>query len=296
MTLKHDWAFPIYVSEFCRDQRLGDVTTTQDLKGGAISLTRRLTTASGATLILKQRPQVTQVQPPDDLYAREAESLQTLKAAGMHTPEVFSFGTDYLLIEDLGDAGREGLPWETLGRAVAHLHQHHNDRFGFAHNNYLGLLPQLNPWMDDGYEFFARNRILRFLDVPMSEQTLTREDRAGLERLASRLRQLIPFQPPALLHGDLWRENVVLALDGTPALLDPAVYYGWPEAELSMARQYEGIPRSFFDAYVEVNPLAEGWWDRLEILFVREILSMIAHFGDRYDALAKLRVILDKYA
>ncbi len=79
-------------------------------------------------------------------------------------------------------------------------------------------------------------------------------------------------------------------------MIDPAVYYGWAEAELSMTQQYEGVPRRFFDAYTEVNPLAPGWWERLEILYLREYLSIVAHFGDRYEVMSKIRALLDKFA
>ena len=143
--------------------------------------------------------------------------------------------------------------------------------------------------------FTGKYRVLHFLEVPLTQQTLTTEDRAALERFVSRLPELIPVQPPSLLHGDLWVENVLLGTDGRAAVIDPAVYYGWPEAELAMAQQYPGIPRTFFEAYVEVNPLEAGWWERLEILYIREILSVIAHFGERGIALAHLRAILAKF-
>lgn len=82
---------------------------------------------------------------------------------------------------------------------------------------------------------------------------------------------------------------------GEPAVIDPAPYYGWPEAELSMVRQYPGVPEEFFDAYIEVNPLAEGWRERLEILSIRELLAMTAHVGDTYGTVEKVRALLAKY-
>ena len=280
------------VIEFCRSTGLGEIRATETLKGGAISLTRRLTTNSGAKLILKQS-----AQPPEDLYLREAEGLRALKAAGMHTPEVLLVGSDFMLVEDLGSASRDQLDWQALGRAVAQLHLHTHDQFGFDHDNYLGLLPQYNPWTNDGHVFFGQYRLLRFLEVPLCEQSLSAQDRASLERLVRRLPELIPVQPPSLLHGDLWRENILLGAEGRAAVVDPAVYYGWPEAELAMAQQYPGIPRIFFDAYVEVNPLEPGWWERLEILYLREILSCIAHFGgERNNTLGQLRAILARFA
>ena len=61
-------------------------------------------------------------------------------------------------------------------------------------------------------------------------------------------------------------------------------------------RQCGGVPDAFFAAYNEVNPLQEGWWERLEILYIREYLSVIAHLGDYGDIVPRLRALLDKFA
>jgi fructosamine-3-kinase len=50
-----------------------------------------------------------------------------------------------------------------------------------------------------------------------------------------------------------------------------------------------------FDAYVEVHPLLPGWWDRLEVYFLREELSMTWHFGNRYGSHDRLRALIAKY-
>jgi fructosamine-3-kinase len=259
------------------------------LKGGQISLTRRLNTDSGS-LILKQSRGA-----PPDMYALEAESLRVLRGAGLRAPDVLAVSPDYLLLEDVGNVPRESIDWEALGRAIARLHQNHNTRVGFDHDNYLGLLPQLNGWMEDGYAFFAEQRVLRYLREPLCQQTLTAEDQRRIERLMARLPDLIPPQPASLLHGDLWSENILADRDGVPTVIDPAVYYGWAEAELAMVRQCGGVPDAFYAAYNEVNPLQEGWWERLEILYIREDLSVIAHFGNWEPTLQRIRALLDRY-
>jgi fructosamine-3-kinase len=83
--------------------------------------------------------------------------------------------------------------------------------------------------------------------------------------------------------------------EGVPSLIDPAVNYGWAEAELSMTRQYRKVPRAFFDAYVEVRPLAEGWWERLELLYLRQIMAVLAFFGNQYNTVQELRGVLDTF-
>ena len=82
---------------------------------------------------------------------------------------------------------------------------------------------------------------------------------------------------------------------GVPTVIDPAVYYGWAEEELALVRQCGGVPDAFYAAYNEVNPLADGWWERLEILYIREDLSVIAHLGDVGIAHQRIRALLDKF-
>jgi fructosamine-3-kinase len=36
----------------------------------------------------------------------------------------------------------------------------------------------------------------------------------------------------------------------------------------------------FFDAYQELNPSPPGWLDRMPVLFLRELMSGLAHGGD----------------
>lgn len=282
---------PLEVTEFCATQGLGGAVSMQPLKGGAISSTHRLVTATKVPLILKQSRQA-----PPALYARERDGLQTLRAAThLRVPVVYAVGPTFLLLEDLGTAPPQAQYWEAFGHALALQHQQTNPYFGFAHDNYLGLLPQHNPWMADGHAFFAQHRVLRYLDTPLCQHSLTVQDQQALERFAARLRDLVPAQPASLLHGDLWKENMAVGPQGEPAMIDPAVYYGWPEAELSMVRQYPGVPDTFFAAYREIHPLIDGWMERLELLFIREWLSIIAHFGNRHGTVEKVRALLVKY-
>lgn len=51
----------------------------------------------------------------------------------------------------------------------------------------------------------------------------------------------------------------------------------WPEVDLSMMYCADGAPPRFFDAYQEVRPLDPGWRGRMPLLFVRELLSTLAH-------------------
>ncbi|MGP3969453.1 fructosamine kinase family protein [Streptomyces sp. 6N223] len=242
---------------------------------------------------------------PAGLYAAEAEGLRALaERGGAVAPAVHHADDHLLLLDALTPLNAEDPPpafWEDLGRAVARLHATPapGARHGWHADGWLGHLPQHNPWTDDGYDFFATHRILRYLPEPRAQQALTPADRAAVERLCARLPDFVPPTPPALTHGDLWHANIVTTADGTPAFIDPAVSFTWPDADLSMFHASAATPGQsdrFFAAYAELRPLGEGWRERMEVLHLRELLSTLAHAGDRWGALDHVRRITVRYA
>jgi len=282
---------PASVEKFVLDEDFGEIIDVRVLTGGNINQACRILTTSQVDFVLKFN-----AGTDKRLFACEAEGLRTLQTAGMRTPEVFLVGENFLLLEDLGEQGNAEPDWVSFGRAVAHQHLHTAECLGFDHDNFLGPLPQINTWTADGHEFFGQCRVLRYLSEPLCEQTLTAKDRKNLERLVQRLHDLVPAQPPSLLHGDLWHTNMMVDKQGQHAVIDPAVYYGWPEAELSMTREYGNVPIRFFEAYNEVNPLQEGWWERLELLTIRQLMAVIAFFGNQYNTLEELRGAIKKFS
>jgi fructosamine-3-kinase len=283
---------PTVVAEWLQLAGHGEVTGTEQLHGGAISSTTRITGSSGASWILKQS-----ADAPADLYRREAEGLRHLATAGdLPVPNTLLCEEQYLLLEDRGSHAFSQVTWVQLGRGLAQQHRITSERFGYDTDNYIGRIVQRNPWSDDGHAFFAEHRLLSWLDAPKCAEALGQGNRARLERLAHRLPELIPRQPAALLHGDLWHANVLPGRYGPPALCDPAVYYGWPEAELSMLYGCGPVPEEFSAAYQEIRPLEDGWRDRLPVLHLRELLSTLAHFGDIDDMLRSITEVLNTYA
>jgi fructosamine-3-kinase len=283
-------AIPAALHTLLANSDLGEILSAERLTSGNINQAFRLITTRHTSVILKHNDGT---QPR--LFECEAAGLKVLADAGMRTPEVLAMGADYLLLEDLGSSSAKAPDWEQLGRMIAHLHSNRSPKFGFHYDNYLGSLPQINSWMDNGHEFFGQHRVLRYLREERCAAVLTPQDRQNLERLVQRLPALVPEQPASLLHGDLWHSNIMVDLQGHTALIDPAVYYGWAEAELSMTRQYGVVPQAFYAAYNEVNPLEQGWWERLELLTIRQCMAVLAFFGNQYNTLQELRAVIAKF-
>jgi fructosamine-3-kinase len=269
---------------------IGDPIAANPLDGGYASKTFRVRTTLGRTVVVK-----TQDPLPPDLYYLEADGLNALRSAGgFAVPEVLRMTPSFIVLSDLGTAAPSPTYWEDAGRALAAQHAQTAPEFGYHQDNYLGLLPQRNPWTADGHAFYAEHRLLRFLEVPTCHDALSAEDRRALERVAERLPELIPAQPAALLHGDFWHGNLLTTTDGGPAVVDPAVHYGWPEADISMLYSYGNVPDAFYSAYEHVHPLAAGWRERAPVLQLREHLSVLAH-GPSVEALESIRSVLKPF-
>ena len=61
------------------------------------------------------------------------------------------------------------------------------------------------------------------------------------------MKDLVPDLPPALCHGDFWNEQLLQKEGGGIVLIDPALHYGHPEADLAMTRLYMIFPDAFYE-------------------------------------------------
>ncbi len=265
------------------------VARVQAVAGGDINQAWRVHTAQGVSFFLK-----THADPPPDMFAREAEGLQALRVPdGPVVPEPFVWGARFILMEDLRPGPRRPEYWPEFGRRLAALHHHIGPQFGFAHDNYIGLTPQPNPWTDDGYAFFAQHRLGYQAARAHRRGLLSAADRARVERLAERLPEWIPPQPASLLHGDLWSGNALTDAAGRPAIVDPAAYYGWAEADLAMTALFGAFPDAFYRAYEEARPLEPGYRERFPLYNLYHLLNHLNLFGTAY--LGSVQAILDRF-
>jgi fructosamine-3-kinase len=147
--------------------------------------------------------------------------------------------------------------------------------------------------MEDGLDFFRERRLVPQINWARERGLLTSSDLRLCDTVLDKLGEIIPDQSAVLLHGDLWSGNLITDIHGNPALIDPAVYYGWAEADLAMTDLFGMYPDSFFAAYQEINPLLPGYRERFSLYNLYHLLNHLNLFGSSY--LSGVRGTLHKF-
>ena len=129
--------------------------------------------------------------------------------------------------------------------------------------------------------------MLPYLKLARDRGADHRRRRPRIEAVVRRLAELVPEEPPARLHGDLWNGNVLWGTDGRVRVIDPAAHGGHRETDLAMLALF-GLPHlpRVLDAYDEVAPLADGWQDRPALHQLFPLLVHACLFGGGYGARA----------
>lgn len=257
------------------------VEEVQFLSGGCINNAVRLQTAAG-DFFLKWNEQAV-----EGMFAAEAEGLRILRNNGsLQIPEVLGQGKvenkEYLLLEYINSRNLSSGYWESLGHSLAQMHDQTREQYGLEHDNYIGRLPQNNELKDNWIDFFIEKRLQVQLGLAIYKGLVDAPFVERYKKLYTKLPALLPEEPPALLHGDLWSGNVMVGAEGQPCLIDPAVYYGHREAELAFTVLFGGFDARFYSAYHEAKPLIQGYEERKDIYNIYPLMVHVNMFGTSY--------------
>ena len=261
-----------------------EVIEAQLISGGNSNMTAQVFSSEGVFFV-----KWTQAGQPEkqSMFESEGLGLNLLRQTdALQIPQVISYGQHgdkaYLILEYIDSGKADRAYWEALGQSLAVLHSHTQPKFGLHFDNFIGSLPQTNTFAANGYDFFFDNRLLPQAGLALYKGLLTKESYNALFRLRSHLPDLIPHERPALLHGDLWSGNVMVNEQNKPALIDPAVYYGFREAELAFTKLFGGFDDRFYWAYNEAFPLQDDFEERVGIYNLYPLLVHVNLFGTGY--------------
>ena len=267
------------------------------IAGGDINEACALVLDDGTTVFMKYNS-------PGAFSNFEAEAIGLEEIAGSCTIEsagLLGLGKDqtcsFLLQEFIAGGPRIKDYWQTFARELAAMHKapvlHTEVGYGFFMDNYIGMRKQINTPHDRWIPFFRDCRLKPQFEA--AAEYFGPSESREIEYLLSHLdRYLVEPERPSLVHGDLWAGNHITGNDGKGWLIDPAVYYGHPEADLAMTELFGGFPDSFYEAYKEFGNLSPGYKDRRDLYNLYQLLNHLNMFGGGYYS--AVRNILNRYA
>lgn len=221
------------------------------------------------------------------MFETEAKGLELLSKAGpIRVPGVIFHDNllnhSFILLEFIHSKPQIKGFFQDFGRSLASLHGNKSELYGLDYNNYMGSLAQNNCYHSDWVDFFVEERLDKQLKLALHKGLLDNSGEKLFEKLYLRLYELLPEEPPCLVHGDLWSGNYIVSEDGRACLIDPAAYYGNREVDLAMSTLFGGFSPEFYNAYNEEYPLIPGWKDRLDLYNLYPLLIHLNLFGTSY--------------
>lgn len=269
------------------------VKNVSPIGGGSINDAFRFETEVGDFFVKKN---IASRYP--QMFEKEAKGLKILAAAKeIDVPEVLATAThenqSFLILDYIQSAPKQSNFWEDFGQRLANLHKHSQENFGLNHSNYIGSLYQSNIFHKTWSDFFREERLEAQLKLARDQGQIGRETVSAFNRFYRRMDEILPVEPPALLHGDLWSGNFMVNKNGLAVIIDPAVYYGHREMDLAMSQLFGGFAPEFYRAYDLAFPLESGWQQRMDYCNLYPLMVHVNLFGGSY--LASVKRILSKF-
>lgn len=233
-----------------------------------------------------------------EMFEAEAKGLSLLKTTGgAHVPEVLETGTidtwSYILMTNIERTNSNPASEEQFGIMLSEVHRNTSTFFGLDHDNYMGSIPQHNKPHNHWCDFFINERLLPQLITAINDQWLPASDEKHFDRLFNKLPDILPVEPPSLVHGDLWSGNYITGTQNKTWLIDPAIAYAHREVDIAMTYLFGGFSPQFYQAYHRQFPLEPGWQSRLKIFQLYPLLIHVHLFGGGY--VNSVRSIIQKF-
>lgn len=275
------------------DQIQSQITAFRPVSGGDISSAYLLETQH-QKLFLK----VNSKSFAKSMFLAEQKGLQAIEnTKTIAVPQVHLVseldGKAFLLMDFIESRRPNAKDYTHFGRDLANLHLVSNDHFGFSSDNFIGSLPQSNAFHADWAEFYWNERIHPQLEIAKKNKALDDAKIPSKESALKIFRQVFGEVKPSLLHGDLWGGNYLISTDGTPYLIDPAVYYGHSMVDVAMSCLFRGFDAEFYDAYHEIISKQSYYQEQIKLYQLYYLLVHLNLFGRSYRS--SVVDILERY-
>ncbi len=235
----------------------------------------------GQTYVVKTSTQV-------DKLAIEAKMLNDLHDAKIRVPKVIISKESFLVLEHIETVNQAKCTQEIeVAKILSTLHSVTNDSrmYGYYYDTTIGPFHQINEQTQYNWTLFlGQMRIMPMARICYDEGKISKQMLESLEGLCRDLYKRIDMSTihPSLLHGDVWSGNVLFEREGA-CLIDPAIYYGDKEMELAFILLFDTFGDTFLNAYSEVHPLSEDFYEsKVPLYQIYPILVHVALYGGSY--------------
>ncbi|NYG54023.1 fructosamine kinase family protein [Nocardioides perillae] len=271
------------------------VVSTAPVAGGDVCTATRLRLSDGRVALAKTHPHA-----PEGFFEAEARGLRWLAEAtdqgGVPVPELLAADASCVVLRWVEPGKPTADAALAFGAALAATHLSlptaaGDPAYGAEQDGFVGRLPLPNRTAPSWAEFWATRRVLPYLKLARDRDAVTADEARAVEGVVGRLPALLPDEPPARLHGDLWNGNVLWGHDGV-SVVDPAAYAGHREVDLAMLLLF-GSPHldRVLEGYAAASaergrPLDDAWRDRAGVHQLFPLLVHACTFGGGYGARA----------
>ena len=137
-----------------------------------------------------------------------------------------------------------------LAKEILKLHTISNKKYGFNFDSQIGGLKQSNNFESNWVEFFLNKRLNMIFEKINKNDPMPLSINKKIEKLMKNINSYLPKNPNiSLLHGDLWEGNILFNDGKLAALIDPGVYFGHHELEISYLTWFKFIDDKFLNFY-----------------------------------------------
>ncbi|MEM7103840.1 MAG: fructosamine kinase family protein [Bacteroidota bacterium] len=281
------------VLQLIADNLKTEILSFKKVGGGSINETGIIETGQGAFFV-----KINDSSSFPGLFEKEAKGLRVLRETGkIRVPTVNFFAESkdhsFLVMELIHRGLGFGIFWERFGKALASLHQSNSTHCGLDHDNYIGSLPQSNKQHKKFVDFFIHERLEPQFKLAFDKGFFSDRVQQASSRLYNRLPEILPDEPPSLIHGDLWSGNFMADMNDEPVLIDPAVCYAHREMDLAMTTLFGGFNDYFYESYESVFPTEPGLEKRISIYNLYYLLVHVNLFGGGY--VSSVESIINRY-
>ena len=173
-------------------------------------------------------------------------------------PELFPMikykSKDLLIINFIKNNNKKNKDYQkNLAEEILNLHLVTNDKYGFHFDAQIGGLRQSNKYESNWVNFFREKRLNMIFEKINESMSMPNSINKKIEKLLKNLENHIPKNPKvSLLHGDLWSGNILFNNGKLVGLIDPGIYFGHNELEISYLTWFKFIDQKFLNHYSKI--------------------------------------------